>query len=72
MKRDIFLRYKYQQVVYVYLLIRYCLFYYYFIIYIWVNLGMLHYGIRAFRTLGDLRVMGLFLCALIGLLVKTT
>ena len=31
---------------------------------------MLHYGIRAVRTLGDLRVMGLFMCALVGLLVK--
>ena len=31
---------------------------------------MLHYGIRAVRTLGDLRVMGLFMCALVCLLVK--
>ena len=31
---------------------------------------MLRYGVRVVRTLGDLRVMGLFLCSLIGLLVK--
>jgi len=33
MKNDIFLRYKYEKVVYVYMLIRYCLFFFYFIIY---------------------------------------
>jgi len=28
------------------------------------QIGMLHYGIRAGRTLGDLRVMALFVCVL--------
>jgi len=33
MRRDIFFRYNYEIVVYIHMLIRYCLFYFYFIIY---------------------------------------
>jgi len=66
MKKDICLRYHYEIVVYIHMLMLVSLLFYY----IWVKIRDVTFWYQSSSNLRRPMVMGLFGCALIGLLVK--